>query len=234
MWAVTGWAVRDLAQGHRAPRLLGVGAAGLVRARLVPARRHRRRAGRALGDPPARQRVGLGGAVLLVVVAMTGQGPGTNSRPVRPPGHPARDPRPAGAVADESNDVDLMVHRGGQRRALRLPARRRRRTGLRPHHTDDQVARVPRYEEDAVHQLLRRRWLTLGATHRVTCGAATLTGMALLVPKATRAGSPAGSGANAHRPGPTRTPRTDPDDPTRTRAPRARSCNSTTERRRRR
>ena len=37
---------------------------------------------------------------------------------------------------------------------------------------DDRVARVPRYEDDAVHQLLRRRWLTLGATHRVTCGAA--------------------------------------------------------------
>src|SRR5690349_24166048 len=51
---------------------------------------------------------------------------------------------------------------------------------------DDRVARVPRYEEDAVHQLLRRRWLTLGAAHRVICGAAHLIGTALLVPKATR------------------------------------------------
>ena len=40
----------------------------------------------------------------------------------------------------------------------------------------DEVARVPRFEEDAVHQLLRRRWLTLGATHRITCGAASLIG----------------------------------------------------------
>jgi hypothetical protein len=33
---------------------------------------------------------------------------------------------------------------------------------------------------------LRRRWLTLGATHHVTCGAAHLIGAAVLVPKATR------------------------------------------------
>ena len=45
---------------------------------------------------------------------------------------------------------------------------------------------MPRYEEDAVHQLLRRRWLTLGAAHHVTCGAAHLIGTAVLVPKATR------------------------------------------------
>ena len=51
---------------------------------------------------------------------------------------------------------------------------------------DDQVARVPRYEEDAVHQLLRRRWLTLGAAHHITCGAAHLIGTAVLVPKSTR------------------------------------------------
>jgi hypothetical protein len=51
----------------------------------------------------------------------------------------------------------------------------------------DEVARVPRYEEDAVHQLLRRRWLTTGASHALTCGAASLTGIALLVPKQTRA-----------------------------------------------
>jgi hypothetical protein len=51
----------------------------------------------------------------------------------------------------------------------------------------DEVARVPRYEEDAVHQLLRRRWLTLGTPHRITCGAASLVGTTVLVPKDTRA-----------------------------------------------
>jgi len=50
----------------------------------------------------------------------------------------------------------------------------------------DRVARVPRYEDDAVHQLLRRRWLTSGSTHPITCGAAHLIGTAVLVPKATR------------------------------------------------
>jgi hypothetical protein len=51
----------------------------------------------------------------------------------------------------------------------------------------DEVARVPRYEEDAVHQLLRRRWLTLGTPHRITCGAASLIGTTVLIPKDTRA-----------------------------------------------
>ena len=46
---------------------------------------------------------------------------------------------------------------------------------------------MPRYEEDAVHQLLRRRWLTLGTPHRITCGAASLVGTTVLVPKDTRA-----------------------------------------------
>ena len=54
-------------------------------------------------------------------------------------------------------------------------------------HDGDAVQRVPRYEEDAVHQLLRRRWLTTGSQHRVTCGAASLAGAAVLVPKDTRA-----------------------------------------------
>jgi hypothetical protein len=53
--------------------------------------------------------------------------------------------------------------------------------------TGDEVVRVPRYEEDAVHQLLARRWLTTGAPHALTCGAASLTGVALLVPRQTRA-----------------------------------------------
>jgi hypothetical protein len=51
---------------------------------------------------------------------------------------------------------------------------------------DEAYRRSWGYEEDAVHQLLRRHWLTTGATHAVTCGAASPTGVALLVPKQTR------------------------------------------------
>ena len=84
----------------------------------------------------------------------------------------------------------------------------------------DEVARVPRFEEDAVHQLLRRRWLTTGATHPLTCGAASLTGVALLVPRQTRAA--VARWERLQRP-PSwphhRTPPQTPDDPTRTREP---------------
>ena len=46
--------------------------------------------------------------------------------------------------------------------------------------------RVPRYEDDAVHQLLRRRWLTHGGLHPISCGAARMHGIAVLVPRSTR------------------------------------------------
>ena len=86
----------------------------------------------------------------------------------------------------ESNDVDLMVTVAANAvRCGYLLVGTAERVYARTD-ADDRVARVPRYEEDAVHQLLRRRWLTLGAPHHVTCGAAHLVGTAVLVPKATR------------------------------------------------
>src|SRR4051795_9721341 len=86
----------------------------------------------------------------------------------------------------ESNDVDLMVTvAANATRCGYLLVGTAERVYARTD-TDDHVARVPRFEEDAVHQLLRRRWLTLGATHHVTCGAAQLVGTAVLVPKSTR------------------------------------------------
>ena len=104
-------------------------------------------------------------------------------------GHPTTPPvipgqRPPSRM--ESNDVDLMVTVAANAvRCGYLLVGAAERVYARTD-TDDHVARVPRYEEDAVHQLLRRRWLTLGATHRVTCGAAHLLGTTVLVPKATR------------------------------------------------
>ena len=95
---------------------------------------------------------------------------------------------PAGSVSRvESNDVDLMhtVAANAVRCGYLLvgPAER---VYSCADGRDGEVQRVPRYEEDAVHQLLRRRWLTTGADHHVTCGAAALTGTAVLVPKDTR------------------------------------------------
>ena len=85
----------------------------------------------------------------------------------------------------ESNDLDLMhtVAANAIRCGYVLVGASERvyvRTG------GDEIARVPRFEEDAVHQLLRRRWLTTGSPHALTCGAASLTGVSLLVPKQTR------------------------------------------------
>jgi hypothetical protein len=92
--------------------------------------------------------------------------------------------RPLSTV--ESNDIDLMhtVAANAIRCGYVLVGNSERvyaRTSDR-----DDVARVPRYEEDAVHQLLRRRWLTRGQDHHVTCGAASLTGASVLVPQQTR------------------------------------------------
>ena len=104
-------------------------------------------------------------------------------------GHPSTPPaisgmRPPSRI--ESNDVDLMVTVAANAvRCGYLLVGTAERVYARTD-TNDHVSRVPRYEEDAVHQLLRRRWLTLGATHPVTCGAAHLTGTAVLVPRAAR------------------------------------------------
>jgi len=87
----------------------------------------------------------------------------------------------------ESNDVDLMhTVAGNAVRCGYLLVGNSERVYTRVEGRDGEVQRVPRYEEDAVHQLLRRRWLTVGSQHSVTCGAASLSGAAVLVPKETR------------------------------------------------
>jgi hypothetical protein len=88
----------------------------------------------------------------------------------------------------ESNDVDLMhTIAANAVRCGYLLVGANQRVYTRVVDGGDEVARVPRYEEDAVHQLLRRRWLTLGTPHRITCGAVSLIGTTVLVPKDTRA-----------------------------------------------
>ena len=50
-------------------------------------------------------------------------------------------------------------------------------------HDGRDVARVPRYEEATVHQLLRRGWLNPGGrTKDLGCGAATLSGTSVSCP----------------------------------------------------
>lgn len=90
--------------------------------------------------------------------------------------------------AAETNDIDLIHHiAGNATRGVYVLVGNSERVYARADGPDSHdVVRVPRYEEDAVHQLLRRRLLTLGGTHRVTCGAASLTATAVLTPKSTR------------------------------------------------
>ena len=99
-------------------------------------------------------------------------------------GNPVATPAAASPPSD-SNDVDLMhIIAGNAVRCGYLLVGSSERVYTR---IDDHchVARVPRYEEDAVHQLLRRHWLTRGSPHRISCGAASLLGTAVLVPKTT-------------------------------------------------
>lgn len=100
---------------------------------------------------------------------------------------PRPEPRPVSRI--ESNDVDLMhtIAANAARCGYLLVGPSERVYARVPQRHPDEVARVPRYEEDAVHQLLRRHWLTTGSQHRATCGAASLTGAAVLVPRDTRA-----------------------------------------------
>jgi hypothetical protein len=121
--------------------------------------------------------MGLRGAQLLVVVALSWQPDLFGGL------HPVHD-EPTTRL--ESNDVDLLhtVAANAVRCGYLLVGVSER---VYARTNGEEVARVPRYEEDAVHQLLRRRWLTSGAPHAVTCGAASLRGTALLVPKHTRA-----------------------------------------------
>lgn len=87
----------------------------------------------------------------------------------------------------ESNDVDLMhTVAANAVRCDYVLVGTSERVYARVTDRDGEVQRVPRYEEEAVHQLLRRRWLTTGSPHDVTCGAASLTGATVLVPKETR------------------------------------------------
>ena len=131
----------------------------------------------------------MGSALLVVVVYMTthgnGNGQGKGQRDLF--GDPAPNvPQRRGPSRIESNDVELMVTVAANAvRCGYLLVGASERVYAR---TDgaDRVARVPRYEEDAVHQLLRRRWLKIGAAHLITCGAAHLVGTAVLVPKSTR------------------------------------------------
>jgi hypothetical protein len=89
----------------------------------------------------------------------------------------------------DTNDVDLVRNVAGNAvRGLYLLVGQVERVYARADGPDsDHAVRVPRYEEDAVHQLLRRGWLTRGGVHPVRCGAASLHGIAVLAPKATRA-----------------------------------------------
>ncbi len=105
------------------------------------------------------------------------------------PRHPDQ-PTPAASSPAETNDVDLIRHiAGNAARGLYLLVSTSERVYARADGPDSvAVVRVPRYEEAAVHQLIRRRWLTHGnGTHRVTCGAAQLVGTAVLCPRSTRA-----------------------------------------------
>lgn len=87
----------------------------------------------------------------------------------------------------ESNDIELMLTVAAN--AIRcgyLLAGPSERVYARDSDQRDEVVRVPRYEDDAVHQLLRRRWFGRGSPHQVTCGAVTLRATSVLVPKDTR------------------------------------------------
>lgn len=97
-------------------------------------------------------------------------------------------PIPQPRVPDqESNDLELMhTVAGNAIRCGYLLVGAAERVYARAEGSRADVVRVPRYEEDAVHQLLARRWLMLGANQRVMCGAAALVGANVLVPKDTR------------------------------------------------
>jgi hypothetical protein len=94
------------------------------------------------------------------------------------------------AVGAESNDMDLITTiAGNASRGLYVLVGPNERVYVRTDGPDGRdVARVPRYEEAAVHQLLRRGWLNPGGhTKDLGCGAATLTGTAVNCPASTRA-----------------------------------------------
>lgn len=88
----------------------------------------------------------------------------------------------------ESNDVELMYTvAGNAMRCGYLLAGPSERVYARDSDPLTSVVPVPRWEDDAVHQLLGRRWLARGQVRKVTCGAARLTATTVSVPPATRA-----------------------------------------------
>lgn len=88
----------------------------------------------------------------------------------------------------ESNNVELMhTIAGNADRAGYLLAGPSERVYARDPDRDGRGVRVPRWEEDAVHQLLRRRWLYRGGAYLFTCGAADLTGTTVHTTRETRA-----------------------------------------------
>ena len=92
-------------------------------------------------------------------------------------------PRPAGRV--ESNDMDLVqsVIRTAVTDGYALvgPSRHAYRR-LDAH----EIERVPAYESEMVHQLLRRGMFTEGGTHVFTHGGQEGSGRSVLVPKSTK------------------------------------------------
>lgn len=95
---------------------------------------------------------------------------------------------PSTTTTTETNDLDLIHHVAGNAiRGMYVLVGASERVYARANGPEsNDVVRVPRYEEDAVHQLIRRRLLTLGGAHSVTCGAASLNGTAVLAPRSTR------------------------------------------------
>lgn len=98
--------------------------------------------------------------------------------------------RQAPSGQGETNDMDLVTTiAGNASRGLYVLVGPNERVYVRTDGPDGRdVARVPRYEEATVHQLLRRGWLNQGGrTKELACGAATLTGISVSCPAATRA-----------------------------------------------
>jgi hypothetical protein len=93
-----------------------------------------------------------------------------------------------GHEPDLSNNVELMhTIAGNADRAGYLLAGPSERVYARDPDRNGCGVRVPRWEEDAVHQLLRRRWLYRGSSYPFSCGAAALTGTTVHTTRDTRA-----------------------------------------------
>ena len=145
-------------------------------------------------------------AVLADLLALRATGPRVDRRrplvlvvgPMSTPTPPKRrlfgDPAPVEVPAQQrraisSNDLDLMAGILQRPRDPRLHARRPDRPRVPRVDPGDirTVEPVPRYEQDAVRQLLDAGHLTIGGAHTVTYGDRTGPAHSVLIPKATRA-----------------------------------------------